>query len=1078
MPPTSAPRNDPALDPALAPQRADDDRQVVRLLAPTFALVTAANVIAVSFSKSLFLGHNPYSSLPWMFLGAATFTALAAAAYVHVLHRWSLRRRFPALVAAAAVSYAALGIGVSARPASLSLLAYTWCAGVGTLLVLQTWGHAQALLPVRQARRLFPRFAAAATLCAAVGGGLTTAALPVVGVQGLLYVATALLAAAYVLVRRSTTRLHEARLRPGAELAPAGARASAPRRSATPGKRRPHKIGHSGLRAGLRDLGSSALLRHIAGLSVALQVASIALDYQLSASLKATYDTAQLAAFFGVYYGAANLTTFALAALGSDRLARWLGVGPAVGAPAVALTAGAVGAPVAAGAGASGSLLAVLVATSFFERVATFGLGRPATAAALTPVDGRAAERARFLIDGVFLRLTTVAVSLVVLTSGIDLAAPASLTPAVLAAGVLAVGFALRVGRSYRAALATTLGPGALEALDASAVRAWTQREARRAVEARLDSGDPQDVLAGLELATRLGVGLDEARLERLVGPPERALDPGRTAVVVRALHAGAELGLGLPAAVLAPLISRRAPREVTRAALRLLSTGATPAAPLGDLLERLSQHDDPLVAALALLLLRPLRRAGPRPQPARRNLRWTVVERALGDERPPPPTVGAQGPPDAAVYDRLLRYLRALPSQLSARDPQARREAQLAMEALRLPALARPLIEALASPGPAPAALTALGRLGLDVVGPPLREAWGEGNRRDTHHRLRLLRAAEDVGAVDILLDALDGPSLTLRDFATLALWRLARAPGGVPPGDVEAFAAREIAWLETCAAADLGLARQTGERAAFVRDELALHRTQGEERTLRLLGIALDRPTFTRILAHYRSPYERTRSNAVELLDDVLRDTPHHRLVAYLEATDRRGPARSYTRAGAATPGAAGGAAEGGIQGLLTDLDPKLGAMLRWAHGVGSGGGLMDRAMLLHAISLFANTPADQLLALAEVCRPAAFEPGEVIFRPGDAATHLYLLERGQVEILREQRQVAVFGPREAFGELAILGRAERNTTARALGDVDSLVLAREDFEALLDVSPSLAKATIAVLTERLRTTLERLG
>jgi len=1085
MPPTPAPAPPQAPAPAPAPgpgpahaAHAGDqgDRRVARLLAPTFALVTAANVIAVSFSKSLFLGHNPYDALPWMFLGAATFTALAAAAYVHVLHRWSLRRRFPALVAFAGLSYAALGLGVSAHPAALSLLAYTWCAGVGTLLVLQTWGHAQALLPVRQARRLFPPFAASATLGAAGGGALTAAALPVVGVQGLLYLATLLLAAAFLLVRRSTSRLHEARLRPGAELATA---VTGPRPGRRGGERR---AGQSGLRVGLRDLAASPLLRHIAGLSVSLQVASIALDYQLSASLKAHYDTGQLATFFGVYYGAANLTTFALAALGSDRLARWLGVGPAVGAPALALAAGAVaGLLITATVGAPSALLVVLVATSFVERVATFGLARPATGAALTPVDGRAAERARFLIDGVFLRLATVAVSVVLLTTGVDLAAPARLTPVVLLAGLVASAFALRVGRSYRAALVTTLGPGALEALDASAVRAWTQREARRAVEARLDSEDAEQVLAGLELATRLGVGLDEGRLARLVGPAERALDPARRAVVVRALHAGAALGVGLPEELLAPLLTARASRDLTRAALRLLTTGAAPAAPLADLLDHLTEHEDPLVAALALLLLRPLRRRGPRPQPARRNLRWTVVEMALeGGERSHTPATEAVGRLDAPVYDRLLSYLRALPSQLSDPDSTVRREAQLAMEALRLPALARPLIEALASPGPAPAALTALAGLGVDVVGPPLREAWAQGNRRGTHHRLRLLRAAEEVGAVDILLDALEGPSLTLRDFAALALWRLSRTPGRAPREAVEALAAREMDWLERCAAADLGLARETGERAAFVRDELALHRTQGEERTLRLLGIALDRPTFTRILAHYRSPYERTRSNALELLDAVLRDTPHHRLVRYLEATERPGPARSYTKPPAAGRGAREEDLPTGerLQSLLTDLDPKLGAMLRWAHGVGSGGGHMDRAMLLHAIPLFADTPADQLLALAEVCRPATFEPGEVIFRPGDAATHLYLLERGHVEILREQRQVAVFGPREAFGELAILGRAERNTTARALDDVDSLVLAREDFEALLDVSPSLAKATIAVLTERLRTTLERLG
>jgi CRP-like cAMP-binding protein len=160
------------------------------------------------------------------------------------------------------------------------------------------------------------------------------------------------------------------------------------------------------------------------------------------------------------------------------------------------------------------------------------------------------------------------------------------------------------------------------------------------------------------------------------------------------------------------------------------------------------------------------------------------------------------------------------------------------------------------------------------------------------------------------------------------------------------------------------------------------------------------------------------------------------------------------------------------------LAAVDERMAALYRWALHDGAEAHPMDRVLLLHSIPLFADASADQLLTIAGICRGRRYGAGETVFAPGDAATDLYLIERGAVEILREDRVVARFEARGAFGELAILGDARRNTTARAAQDTDCLLLSRGDFQALLDVSPELAKATIATLARRLREALERLG
>ncbi len=43
------------------------DPKILVLIAPVFALVTAVNVITISYAKSLFIANNDYDRLPWMF---------------------------------------------------------------------------------------------------------------------------------------------------------------------------------------------------------------------------------------------------------------------------------------------------------------------------------------------------------------------------------------------------------------------------------------------------------------------------------------------------------------------------------------------------------------------------------------------------------------------------------------------------------------------------------------------------------------------------------------------------------------------------------------------------------------------------------------------------------------------------------------------------------------------------------------------------------------------------------------------------------------------------------------------------
>ncbi|MGE3976242.1 MAG: FAD-dependent oxidoreductase [Nitrospira sp.] len=81
------------------------------------------------------------------------------------------------------------------------------------------------------------------------------------------------------------------------------------------------------------------------------------------------------------------------------------------------------------------------------------------------------------------------------------------------------------------------------------------------------------------------------------------------------------------------------------------------------------------------------------------------------------------------------------------------------------------------------------------------------------------------------------------------------------------------------------------------------------------------------------------------------------------------------------------------------------------------------------------------------------AHYRPGDFIFVEGEPAMSFYVIEQGEVEVLRrdpmgQQRLMAVLGPGEFFGEIALLDGNVRIGSARARTTVEVLVMGKEVF------------------------------
>ena len=135
-------------------------------------------------------------------------------------------------------------------------------------------------------------------------------------------------------------------------------------------------------------------------------------------------------------------------------------------------------------------------------------------------------------------------------------------------------------------------------------------------------------------------------------------------------------------------------------------------------------------------------------------------------------------------------------------------------------------------------------------------------------------------------------------------------------------------------------------------------------------------------------------------------------------------------------------------------------------------------SRAGPFSDVPLFANLDEESLRELEHAVRPRSFRAGEIIFHRDDPGQMLYVIKQGKVRIYitspdGQEVTLAVFGPGDYFGEMAILDGRPRSASAIALDAVETLALQRGDFIAAVNRHPRIAIQVMSALSMRLRHT-----
>ena len=140
------------------------------------------------------------------------------------------------------------------------------------------------------------------------------------------------------------------------------------------------------------------------------------------------------------------------------------------------------------------------------------------------------------------------------------------------------------------------------------------------------------------------------------------------------------------------------------------------------------------------------------------------------------------------------------------------------------------------------------------------------------------------------------------------------------------------------------------------------------------------------------------------------------------------------------------------------------------------------MDTDVLRRA-PLFASLDDEAFAALTKEITEVDLSRGATLFHEGDPGDQLYFIVSGKIKLGRtasdgRENLVAVMGPGEIFGEMALFAPSPRSTSATAVSETRLAGLKHENLRKVIQHSPEVSAQLLQALARRLRRTNENLA
>ncbi len=129
------------------------------------------------------------------------------------------------------------------------------------------------------------------------------------------------------------------------------------------------------------------------------------------------------------------------------------------------------------------------------------------------------------------------------------------------------------------------------------------------------------------------------------------------------------------------------------------------------------------------------------------------------------------------------------------------------------------------------------------------------------------------------------------------------------------------------------------------------------------------------------------------------------------------------------------------------------------------------------LRKVPLFSGLPEADLERLCQMVEEVNLAPGQELFAEGTIGDKAYVIEMGEVEIIKSSANrpvlLAVRRNGDVIGEIALLEAGPRIASVRARTESRLLAIGQKQFDALLATSPTASQVLMRTVVERLRMT-----
>jgi CRP-like cAMP-binding protein len=108
--------------------------------------------------------------------------------------------------------------------------------------------------------------------------------------------------------------------------------------------------------------------------------------------------------------------------------------------------------------------------------------------------------------------------------------------------------------------------------------------------------------------------------------------------------------------------------------------------------------------------------------------------------------------------------------------------------------------------------------------------------------------------------------------------------------------------------------------------------------------------------------------------------------------------------------------------------------------------------------------------------------YEDGELLVRQGEIGDAMFVIQEGEVEVVKErdgrETVLATLGAGEMLGEMAVFLRETRSATVRAKGRARAITIDKKNFLRRINEDPSIAFRLVETLSRRVRELSEEIA